>query len=79
MENFEQSYRESVKKVADLIEKEVETNECFHWTSEIQGATRNDLINDVNKELARRDAEWEKEMRNSPGFKEFLNRHINKE
>lgn len=52
--DFEVNYSNAVNRVVDLIEKEMEKNECFHWTSEVQGATDIDLFVDVILEYRRR-------------------------
>lgn len=56
---FEKNYRASVVKVADAIDNEIRTNDCFAWTSETQGATYYDLLTDVIIECERRKVRWE--------------------
>lgn len=53
-QEFERNYEASVYKVVDAIDNEIQTNDCFRWTSAVQGATDYDLLCDVIIEWARK-------------------------
>lgn len=53
-QEFERNYEASVEKVVGTIDNEIQTNDCFTWTSAVQGATDYDLLCDVIIEWARK-------------------------
>ncbi len=60
---FDRKYKASVDKVVDAITDEIKNNDCFAWTSEVQGATEYDLLADVIIEDARRGVRYEQAAR----------------